>query len=716
MQGTTRAKSWYQIRRPNAVAAAALAAAAGSPAVASAELWIYADIGESWWGETVTAKDLVKELAELDVDAITVRINSYGGSVTDGLAIYNALKRHRATITVSIDGIAASIASLIAMAGDTVQMAANAQLMIHAPWGGAYGNATQMREYADLLDRWAESMAGSYAAKSGKTREDVLAWLTDSADHWFSADEALAEGLVDEVVDAIPIAAHASALPWQAAAARRGSGKNDPNPGGAAPAAAVALPVPPAPRGPIPAASAALPQEPSMDPKNQPAAGTQPAVITDPTAAAQAAAQAAARAENQRQTDIRAAFALYAPRIGAAAAQLERDCLADMSVDVAKAKLKILDAMAAGTEPVAGQYVATVQDEADKQRAGVRAALEIRAGLAKNDSANPFRGYTLVEMARASLVRAGVRDMPGDKMSLVAVAFTHGNSDFPNLLANVANKSMMMGYEEAQETFPRWTRAGTLPDFKIAQSVDIGAFPSLRQVREGAEYKFITVGDRAEPRVLATYGERCAITRQAIINDDLDAFARLPRKLGVAAVRTVGDLVYAVLTGNPNMADGQALFSAPHNNTASAAAISTTSVDAMRVQMARQKDVGQTSGGLNIRLAYLIVPVSLQGTADTVRESQFEITASGRNNTTPNSVRNTFEVVADARLDDASTSIWYGAASPTMHDTIIVDYLDGVQTPTLEQQSGWSIDGVEFKVRMDAAAKALDWKTLARNG
>lgn len=707
MQGPTAPRSWYQIRRA-AASAAALAAAGGKPVASSAEIWIYADIGESWWGETVTAKDLVKELAELDVDELTVRINSYGGSVTDGLAIYNALKRHRATVTVAIDGIAASIASLIAMAGDTVQMADNAQLMIHAPWGGAYGNAAQMREYADLLDRWAQAMAGSYAAKTGKDRDEVLtSWLQGDQDHWFSAEEALAEGLVDEIVDAIPVAAHASALPWQ-----RGGGGSPP----AAPAAAAQpVPVPPAPRGPNSAASAAIPQEPSMDPKNQPAAGTTPAAIQDP----QAIAQAAARAEADRQSQIRDAFKAHGARIDAkAAAELEAACLADLNVTPAAAKLKILDAMAKGTEPVAGGYVATMEDEADKQRRGFRAALEIRAGLAKNEGSNPFRAYTLLEMARASLVRAGVRDrdMPGDKMGLIALAFTHSTSDFGNLLANVANKSMMMGYEEAQETFPRWTRPGSLPDFKIAQAVDLGSFPSLRQVREGAEYKMITVGDRAEPRVLATYGERVAITRQAIINDDLDAFSRLPRKLGIAAIRTVGDLVYAVLTGNPNMADGQALFSAPHNNTASAAAISTTSVDAMRVQMARQKDIGQTSGGLNIRLAYLIVPVSLQGTADTVRESQFEITASGRNQTTPNSVRNTFEVVADARLDDASTSIWYGAASPTMHDTVVVDYLDGVQTPTLEQQTGWTVDGAEFKVRIDAAAKALDWKTLARNG
>jgi hypothetical protein len=83
---------------------------------------------------------------------------------------------------------------------------------------------------------------------------------------------------------------------------------------------------------------------------------------------------------------------------------------------------------------------------------------------------------------------------------------------------------------------------------------------------------------------------------------------------------------------------------------------------------------------------------------------------------TVNSVAGTFEVISDARLDDASASIYYGAADPALHDTVVVDYLDGNQAPTLEQQNGWSIDGVEFKVRMDAAAKALDWKTLQRNG
>ena len=176
----------------------------------TAEVFIYGDIGESWWGETVTAKDFVKEIAALDVDALTVRINSYGGSVSDGLAIHNALKRHKARVTVGIDGAAYSIASLIAMAGDEIHMAENAMLMVHAPWGGVMGNSTDLREYADILDKMAGAMATTYAARTGKPIEDMLALLTDGVDHWYSAEEALDMGFVTHITDALAMAASAN--------------------------------------------------------------------------------------------------------------------------------------------------------------------------------------------------------------------------------------------------------------------------------------------------------------------------------------------------------------------------------------------------------------------------------------------------------------------------------------------------------------------------
>ena len=193
-------QKWFAIRRKSAMAAAI------AGAVAAAEIFIYGDIGESWWDETVSARDFVAELQALDVDAITVRINSVGGSVPDGLAIYNAMKRHKATITTEVDGMAFSIASLIAMGGDNVRMAENAMLMIHAPWAYAAGNAVELRDMADQLDTWAAAMATSYAGKTGD-QAAALALLTDGKDHFYTATEALAAKFIDEVTSSLPVSA-----------------------------------------------------------------------------------------------------------------------------------------------------------------------------------------------------------------------------------------------------------------------------------------------------------------------------------------------------------------------------------------------------------------------------------------------------------------------------------------------------------------------------
>lgn len=686
------ATPWYSVHRRPVFSARAQAE------VQHAEIWIYGDIGESWYGDSVAAKDFVQTVAALDAETITVRLNSYGGSVSDGIAIYNALKRHPATVTVSVDGIAASIASLIAMAGDRIEIAENAMLMIHAPWGSMAGNAVELREYADMLDKWSQAMAASYANKTGRSLDEVMAWLTDGKDHWFTASQAVDEKLADATTASLPISASASRFAWAGT-------------GGAA--AHVVL-----------AASNARTATPSISSPSStqetalPTAQTTTTPTTQPTPAeAQAhqdAVQAAVRAENQRQSTIRAA---YQPYSGDPHTQTVLNAaLADSNCTLVQAKSMLLDAMGHGSVPLAGGFLLTVEDETDRRRAGMAAALEIRAGLAKNDTSNPWRGHSLTEMARASLQAHGVKHAGTDRMSLIALAFTHSSGDFPLLLANVAQKAMLKGYDEVEETFQKWTVKGTLPDFKPMSMVDIGSFPALRQVPEGGEYKYISIGERGETRVLGTYGEIFKITRQAVINDDLDAFTRIPRKMGRAAIRTVGNLAYSVLTGNAPMADGKALFHADHGNLVDASAITTAAVDAMRVAMARQKDGGQTSGALNIRLAKLLVPVSLQGTANVVRDSEYEVGAAAKNNTVPNSVRGTFEVIADARLDDNSPTRWYGVADQGMHDVVTVDYLDGNEAPTMEQQQGWSVDGVEFKVRIDASAKALDWKTLQRNG
>jgi ATP-dependent protease ClpP protease subunit len=160
---------------------------------APAVLHIYDEIG--YWG--ITASDLVAELSALDVSAIDVHINSPGGEIFDGIAITNALRAHRATVTTYVDSLAASIASVIAMAGDRVVMAPNSQLMIHDGSGLCIGNAAEMREMADLLDRQSDNIAAVYADKAGG---DVAAWRAlMTAETWYTAEEAVEAGLADEV-------------------------------------------------------------------------------------------------------------------------------------------------------------------------------------------------------------------------------------------------------------------------------------------------------------------------------------------------------------------------------------------------------------------------------------------------------------------------------------------------------------------------------------
>ena len=178
-------KTWFDIK----------AAAGGEK---QTEVMIFDEIG--LWG--VTAKDFATALKEIPEDhAITVRINSPGGSVFDGYAIFNALKARSAQITTKIEGLAASMASVIALAGSKVTAAANSIVMIHNPWSGVSGDSDDLRKMADLLDKLTGQLVGIYAAKTGLPEADVRAAM--DAETWFTGAEAKEWGLVDDLTDEI---------------------------------------------------------------------------------------------------------------------------------------------------------------------------------------------------------------------------------------------------------------------------------------------------------------------------------------------------------------------------------------------------------------------------------------------------------------------------------------------------------------------------------
>lgn len=176
------------------------------------EINIYGEVvPESWrWDDEMSATHFKDQLDKFDgVKEITVNINSPGGSVYEGVAIYNMLKRHKAKVIVNIDGLAASIASVIAMAGDVVRIPSNAMLMVHNAMSMEFGNAKDMRETADLLDKITGSIRATYLEKTDKINEATLTALMD-AETWLTADEAKHYGLVDEVITSKELVACAS--------------------------------------------------------------------------------------------------------------------------------------------------------------------------------------------------------------------------------------------------------------------------------------------------------------------------------------------------------------------------------------------------------------------------------------------------------------------------------------------------------------------------
>lgn len=166
-----------------------------------ADIMIYGEIGDSWWEESVTARQFVSDLKDLEKKhtRINVRINSPGGSVWDGLAIFNALQQSTADIHTHNDGLAASMAALVLMAGATVHSAKNSLMMLHSPSTYARGNAKELRGVLDVLDKVQNSLVECLLTRSAKVKAELEAEYFDYQDHWLTADEAQAAGFVDQL-------------------------------------------------------------------------------------------------------------------------------------------------------------------------------------------------------------------------------------------------------------------------------------------------------------------------------------------------------------------------------------------------------------------------------------------------------------------------------------------------------------------------------------
>lgn len=479
-------------------------------------------------------------------------------------------------------------------------------------------------------------------------------------------------------------------------------------------------------------AATSSPKEPPMsqdkkapatsDAAQQPVAERQAAA---PAAAPAAAAPAAAAPQPVQtfQADRAAEIAELCTRHGVAhmAADLLR-----RGADLPTAKDAILTAIATRDAAAGGHQntrVETVRDETETRMAGMQQALLARLdpSVKLDDNGRHYRGLSLLDMGREHLEACGVQTRGMHRMELAAQVFSmrsagyHTSSDFGALFTNVADRRLARAYTAYPATYTAWARQGaSLSDFKPVEIVGMGSGVDLLKVNEHGEFKYGTFDGSLERYQLATFGRIIAITRQALINDDLRSFDRAVELFGTSAKRLENSLVYNQLTSNAAMGDGKPLFHADHGNllTGAGSALSVDGLKAARKAMRGQKN--KEGQPISVSPKYLIVPAELESLAYQLTSSAYTPVKLEDVNDFRAGGRTPLEVIVDPLLDVASTTAWYLASDSAVIDTVEYAYLEGANGPQTETRVGFEVDGTEVKCRLDFAAKALDWRGIVK--
>lgn len=353
------------------------------------------------------------------------------------------------------------------------------------------------------------------------------------------------------------------------------------------------------------------------------------------------------------------------------------------------------------------------------QKAGVRGFENV------SFDAGDLRGKTLLQVAERTLVRNGVKDIPGDRMKLVGRAFTtrsggmHGTSDFPVLLENVLGKVLLAAYAVTPDTWSKVCKKEFLPDFRESPRYRTGSFGVLDSLNEHGEFKSKAIPDGQKTNIsVKTKGNKIAITRQLIINDDMGALFDLAIKLGRAARLSVEVDFYALLAQNsglgPTMGDSQPFFHANRANVnATGSALTAAGVDADCTVMAAQKDPSNNEY-IDLQPAVLLLSRGLLATAKILNASAINPDGGAGKSQIANPVQGLFgEVVGTPRLSGTRRYIF---ADKSVAPAFVVAFLEGDgENPVVESKDSWDVDGAELRVRFDYQVQAFDPKGAVTN-
>jgi hypothetical protein len=315
----------------------------------------------------------------------------------------------------------------------------------------------------------------------------------------------------------------------------------------------------------------------------------------------------------------------------------------------------------------------------------------------------------------AECIEFSGRSTRGMSRFQVAELALMSTSDFPGILEDVANRSLRAGYEMVPAHWRLIAARRSASDFKAVRELTLDSSSRLELVPEAGEFKRGKLVEGKETWKLSTYGKIISITRQAIINDDLSAFTRTPQLMGQEVATLEADTVYGIITANGNLADGNALFSTAHSNLVDSG--STISVDALgstRVLMSKQTSPGGKP--LNLVPQFLLVPAALAQVAQQYTSANYQAVDPAK----INPLAGRLTPIVEPRLDAVATvggKVWYMFADPnTPNGTVLIyAYLDGQDAPYVDSQNGFAVDGVEFKIRHDFGAAAIDYRGAVQN-
>ncbi len=393
--------------------------------------------------------------------------------------------------------------------------------------------------------------------------------------------------------------------------------------------------------------------------------------------------------------------------------------LVDQGVSLDQARAKIFEklkergpALGAGS----GLSIEVGTEGREKFRAAAIDGLVLRGGRRvekPSEGSNIFRGMSLLDLARESLEGVGISTRGMDRRIIAARALSPASSsDFPAIMAAVTGKHLLGAYHEAPSTWKQWVAVVDAPDFKEMHGIKFSESPDLDDMDENGEYKTAKFADSQESYRVITKGRKVKLTRTMIINDDVRAFTRIPTMFGFAAVRFEDDAVYSLLTSNPAMSDGKALFHADHNNIVTAAALGSAGLSAGRTKMKAQK--GMNGARLNIRPAFLLVPDELETDAEILLRST-SLPDDNKSAGVINPWAGKLTPIAEGRLSDDSATAYYLVGHPNQAPAIEAAYLMGDAQPFIDDEVEFASDSLVVKVRHDFGAGVVDYAGINKN-